>query len=80
MFIKRDFAHPPLEHGDARVDVGLPLLRRLVLGVLAQVAELARTLDLLGELHVQLALERVDLVFESLDESFFHRAQSRTVT
>ena len=52
---------------DARLDVGLALLGGLVLRVLAQVAELAGALDLLGELRLELALERSDLLFESLE-------------
>ena len=71
---QRDLAHAPLQHGDAGVDVGLAFFRRLVLGVLAQVAELARALNLFGELLVQLALEGVQLVFKSLEKSFFHRS------
>ena len=74
MFIKRDLAHAPLEHRNARVDVGLPLLRRLVLGVLAQVAQLARALNLFRELHVQLALESVQFVFKSLEKLLLHHS------
>src|SRR5262245_50429683 len=77
---ERDLAHAALQHGNAGVDVGLAFLRGLIFGVLAQVAQLAGALDLLGELHVQLALERVDLVFESLDEFFFHRLKLRSLT
>ena len=39
---QRDFADPLPQHGDARVDELLPLLGGLVLGVLTQIAELAR--------------------------------------
>ena len=70
---QRDLRHALLEHADARLDEPLPLLRGLVLGVLAQVAQLARALDLLGQLELQLAVERVDLVLELLDQSLFHR-------
>ena len=47
-----------LQHADARLDQPLPLLRRLVLGVLAQIAQLARALDLLRQLELQLVVER----------------------
>ena len=79
MFISAISFMPPLEHGDARLDVGLALLRGLVLGVLAQVAELAGALDLLGQLRLQLALERGDLVFESLENPLFHRSKRLTL-
>src|SRR5205085_9000063 len=48
------------------------LLRGLVLGVLAQVAELARALDLLRELDLQLALQRGDLIIEALEDPILH--------
>src|SRR5687768_7165711 len=69
----RNLAHPLLEHRDARVDDILPVLGSLVLRVLAQIAKLARPLDLLRQIHLQLALEGGDLVVETLDDSFFHR-------
>ena len=68
---QRDFGDALLQHADARFDEPLPLLRRLVFGVLAQVAELARALDFLRQLELQLAVERLDLVFELLDQPSF---------
>ena len=68
----RDLADALLEHGDARVDDLLPLLRRLVLGILAEVAKLARALNLLGEFDLQLALQCRDLVIEPLENPVFH--------
>ena len=62
-----------LQHADARFDQPLPLLRGLILGVLAQIAELARALDLLRQLELQLAIERLDFVLELLDQPIFHR-------
>ena len=53
----RDLGDPLLEHRDSRVDDALAILRRLIFRVLAQVAELARALDFLRQLVVQLALE-----------------------
>ena len=68
----RDLADALLQHRDARVDDLLTLLRGLVLGVLAQVAQLARALDLLRQLDLQLALERGDFVVEFLENAIFH--------
>ena len=65
------------EHADARLEIALPLLGRVVLGVLAQVAQLARALDLLGQFDLQLALERLDLVFEPFDQVCLHRPLQR---
>ena len=70
---QRDLGHALLQHADPRFDQPLTLLRRVVLGVLAQVAQLARALDLPRQLDLQLAIERVDLVFELLDQPLFHR-------
>ena len=67
-----DLANPPLQHRDPGVEDLLPFLRRLVLGVLAQVAELARTLDLLRELDLQLPFERGDFFVESFENAVFH--------
>ena len=69
---QRDLADALLQHGDAGVDDLLALFRRLVLGVLTQIAQLARALDLLRELYLQLALERRDLVVESLEDPVLH--------
>ncbi len=62
------------QHGDARFDEALPLLRGVVLGVLAKVAELAGPLDLLRQLVGELPIELADLVFEAFDQSRFHRS------
>ena len=59
MFISEISPDALLQHGDARVDDLLTLLGRLVFGVLAQIAKLARPLDLLGQVDLQLALERM---------------------
>ena len=61
---QRDVGHALLEHADAGLQERLPLLGGLVLRVLAKVAEFARTLDLLGELRLELAIQRRDLVLE----------------
>ena len=58
--------HAAVELADARLQEALPLLGRLVLGVLAQVAVLARGQDLLGELDLQLVVERPDLLLQPL--------------
>ena len=47
----------PVELADARLEELLPLLGRLVLGVLAQVAVLARLQDLLGKEDLELVVE-----------------------
>ena len=78
--ISRDLADALLQHGDAGVDDLLALLGGLVFGVLAQVAQLARALDLLGELDLQLALEDRDLVVETLENPLFHRPNSDCTT
>ncbi len=57
----------------------LPLLGRLVLGVLPQVAELARPLDLLWQLRLQFPLELLNLVLESLQNLRFHRSSGSNV-
>ncbi len=69
---ERDLAHPLLQHRDARVDDPLPFLGGLVLGVLAQIAVLARALDLPRQVDLQLALERGDFVVESLENPILH--------
>jgi hypothetical protein len=48
------------------------IFRSLILRVLAQVAELARTLDFLRQLVVQLAFELRDFVFEFPEYFRFH--------
>ncbi len=52
---QRDLGHALLQHADARLDEPLPFLGGRVLGVLAQVAELAGALDFLRQLELQLA-------------------------
>src|SRR5262245_36197065 len=69
---QRDFAHALLEHRDARVDEFLTLFRGLVLRVLPKVAQLPGALDLLRQLELQLALERGDLLVETLEDPILH--------
>jgi hypothetical protein len=57
-----------LEQADARLDQALPLLRRVILRVLAQIAELARASDLLRQLAFELPVELRDLVLELLEQ------------
>src|SRR4029453_15353018 len=54
-------------------DVGLPLLRGVIFGILAEVAELARAFDFLGQLRLELAIERDDLILELSQQLIFHR-------
>ena len=68
----RNLPDPFLQHRDLRVDDPLPLLGRLVLGVLAQIAQLAGALDLPGQLQMQLPLECGDLITETLYDAIFH--------
>ena len=67
-----DLGHALAQHRDARLDEALALFGGVILGVLAQVAVLARALDLLGQILRQLALEHRDFVFESFDQTGFH--------
>src|SRR6185295_1624702 len=46
----------------------MPLLGRGVFGVFTQIAQLARPLDLLGQLQLQLAIKRLDFILELLDQ------------
>src|SRR5207253_855868 len=62
-----------LEHADPRFDEPLALLGRVVFGVLAQIAELARALDLFGQLEFELVVQRLYLVLEFPDQSILHR-------
>ena len=57
---------PPVQLRDARLEEALPLLGRLVLRVLAQVAVLARLQDLLGQVDLELVVELLDLVLKPL--------------
>jgi len=61
-----------LQHADARFDETLPLFGRGVFRVLAQIAELARALDFLRQLQLQLAIERRDFSLELPDQPFLH--------
>src|SRR4051812_44913150 len=73
-------AQPAMELADPGLQEALALLGRLVLGVLAQVAVLARALDLLGKLDLELVVERPDLFLEPLlyvDHSVRDRRSSR---
>src|SRR5262249_17695319 len=72
---QRDLGRAFLQHADARLDEPLPLFRRVIFGVLAQIAQLARALDFLRQLELQLAIQRLDLVLELLDQSIFHRCR-----
>src|SRR5689334_23884092 len=69
------FAHALAQFTDARLDHRLPLQSSLVFRVLAQVAELARTLDFLRQVDAQLALEfiefRLQLLFDLECHSVF---------
>ena len=67
-----DLADPHLEHADPRLDEPLPFLRRLVLGVFAQIAQLAGALDLPRQLGLQLLVELLDLVLEFFQEPRLH--------
>jgi TrmH family RNA methyltransferase len=51
----------------------------LVLCVLAQIAELARTLDFLRQLGLELTLEAGNLLFEPLEKPLFHRRKRQSV-
>ena len=78
-FMSESAASRAVELADARLQVALPLLGRLVLGVLAQVAVLAGPLDLLRELDLQLVVERPDLLLEPLLD-LDHRSRNDTIT
>src|SRR5207245_4140414 len=58
---------PLLEHRDAGLEVGLVVLRRVVLGVLGDVAELPRDADPLGDLAATHGGEVLDLLLELLE-------------
>src|SRR5262249_44958007 len=79
-FVRRDLveihqlnlADALLQQTDAGLDEALALLGRLVFGVLAEVAQFARALDLSGELRLQLLVELGDFVLEFLQDPVFH--------
>src|SRR5688572_20600591 len=62
----RERGQPAVELADPRLQVALPLLGRLVLGVFTQVAVLPRALDLLRQRDLQLVVEGADLLLELL--------------
>src|SRR5439155_3938062 len=57
---------PLLEHRDARLEMGLLVLRRVVLGVLGDVAELARDADALRDVAALFGRQVLDLLLELL--------------
>src|SRR5579875_1435024 len=68
---------PFLERRDPRLEVGLVVLRRVVLGVLGDVAELARGADPLGHLAAAHRRQVLDLLLELLvalrrEDDFLH--------
>src|SRR5262249_46764302 len=63
---ERERSHSAMELADARLQEALALLGRLVLGVLPQVSVLASPQDLLGQVNLQLVVERPDLFLEPL--------------
>ena len=70
-----ELGQPLAQLGDPRPDEGLPLQRRVVLGVLPQIAHGHRGLDLLGQLDAELVLERLELrrqPFEDLAHRTLH--------
>ena len=70
---QRDLGDSLLQHADARLNIALPLPGGLILGVLPEIAELTRPLDLLWELALELTLESSDFVFESFEKlSLYH--------
>src|SRR5262249_13058369 len=77
---QRDFRHALLQHADARFDEPLALLGRLIFRVFAKIAQLARTLDLLRQLELQLVIQRRDFVFELPDQPFLHRFPTNGTT
>jgi hypothetical protein len=58
---------PVLEQRDAGLEVGLLVLGVVVLGVLRDVAELARDPDALGNVTTLVGRQRLDLVLELLE-------------
>jgi hypothetical protein len=66
-----------LEHGNPRLDERLPLFRGVILGVLAEIAELPRAFDFLRQLRLELAIERDDLVLELSHQLIFHCSRRR---
>ena len=69
---QRDVADALLQQADPRLDEALPLLRGVILRVLAQIAELARALNFLRQLCLQFPVQSVDLVLELLQELRLH--------
>ncbi len=75
-----DLADPLHQQADARLHKPLAFLCRMVLGVLTQVTQLARTLDLLRQLRLQLLVQLADLVFKLLQQSGLHSGNGNTGT
>ncbi len=71
---QRNIADALLEQADPCLDETLAFLRGVVLGVLAQVSELARALNFLREFGLELAVQSLDLVLELLEELRLHLA------
>ena len=72
--IELDVRHALLQHRDPRLHVRLALLGGVVLGVLAQVPELARALDLSGSSSFSSRSSAADLVVELLEQLFLHQS------
>ncbi len=75
----RDLADALLQHRDARVDDLLALLGRLVLGVLPQVAVLARDLEPLGDVRATVRPKVVELGLEPAELGMARRAEAALV-
>ena len=58
---------PFLEQADLGLDQTLPLLGRLILGVLSQVTVLPGPLNLLGKIVLELTVQSLDLVLETFE-------------
>ena len=69
--------HAAVELADAGLQEALALLGRLVFRVLTKVTVLPGLQDLLGEMHLQLVVERPDLLLEPLLD--LHHPRSRLV-
>src|SRR5262249_32984264 len=75
-----DLGHALLKQADTGFDEALPLFRGVVFRVFAQVAELARALDLARQLGFQLLVELRDLVLELLQDPVFHRQNGSRIS
>jgi hypothetical protein len=70
---QRDLGHTLLQHADARFHKTLTLFGGVIFRVFAQIAQFACAFDFPWELQFQLAIERLDLVFELFDKPILHR-------